>query len=173
MKTKENMTKNLWCFSHSEFDLECEQRGWSDENLPPDVAFISIVGSKECQEYYLGEEETHYFSQSSPTVLNLGFDDIPRDSIVWKGHTFYGLNMEQAREIVEFIKNNIGKDFWIHFRAGQSRSQGIVRYVLDCYPDIVWKTRIDNPCETPNIDVVAKLKRIYWEDVLESDQNKV
>ena len=54
----------------------------------------------------------------------------------------------------------MGKDFWIHCRAGQSRSQGIVRYILDCYPDIVWKTRLDNPCETPpNIDVVAKLEK--------------
>jgi hypothetical protein len=48
--------RNLWCFSHSEFDLECERMGWNDENLPPNIAFISIVGSKECQEYYIGEE---------------------------------------------------------------------------------------------------------------------
>jgi hypothetical protein len=85
--------------------MECERNGWNDENLPPDIAFISIVGSKECQEYYLGEEETHYFSQSHPTVLNLAFDDIPKDQVEWKGHVFYGLSEEQAEEIVEFVKN--------------------------------------------------------------------
>ena len=104
MKMKENMTRNLWCFSHAEFDMECERGGWNDENLPPNIAFISIVGSKECQEYYLGEEETHYFSQSHPTVLNLAFDDLACDSREWKGHVFYGLREEQAEEIVEFIK---------------------------------------------------------------------
>lgn len=159
--------RELLCFSKVEFDEECKRKGWNDENLPPNIAFISIVGSWECQKYYLGEEETHYFSQSSPTVLNLAFDDIPRDQLVWKGHVFYGLSEEQAEEIVKFVRANLGKDFWIHCRAGQSRSQGIVRYILDCYPDIVWKTRPDNPCTTPNIDVVAKLKRIYWKDVLQ------
>ena len=157
----------MLCFSHSEFDLECEKRGWSDTCLPPDIAFISIIGSPECQKYYLGEEEKHWFKQSHPNVLNLAFDDIPRDQIEWKGHVFYGLKEEQAREIVEFVKANLGKDFWIHCRAGQSRSQGIVRYILDCYPEYAWKTRLDTPCDTPNIDVVAKLKREYWEDVLQ------
>lgn len=174
MKTKEKtMTRNLWCFSHSEFDMECERNGWSDENLPENIAFISIVGSPDCQEYYLGEKETHYFSQSHPTVLNLAFDDLACDSREWKGHVFYGLRGEQAEEIVKFIKANLGKDFWIHCRAGQSRSQGIVRYILDCYPDIVWETRRSNPCDTPNIDVVTKLKRIYWRDVLESCDSEV
>ena len=161
------MKKELLCFSHSEFDLECEGRGWDDTNLPPGIAFISIIGTPECQEFWLEEKEEHYFKQSHPNVLNIGFDDIPRDQVEWKGHIFYGLREEQADEIVEFIERNLGKDFWIHCRAGQSRSQGVVRYILDCYPEIEWITRPSNPCVTPNIDVVAKLKRKFWKNVLE------
>ena len=154
--------KNLYCFSHREFDLECEKHGWSDSCLPPDIAFISIIGTSECQKYYLGEKEEHFFKQSWPTVLNLEFDDVSEDSITWKGHTYYGLSMNQAEEIVKFIETNMGKHFWIHCRAGQSRSQGIVRYILDCYPEVLWKTRPENPPHTPNIDVLSKLKRIWW-----------
>lgn len=162
-----NTGNKLFCFSHSEFDNECEVRGWNDSEIPSNVAFISIVGTPDCQEYYLGEKEEHWFKQSHPNVLNLAFDDIPRDSIEWKGHIFYGLSEEQAEEIVRFVEENLGKDFWIHCRAGASRSQGVVRYILDCYPEYAWITRPDNPCNTPNIDVVSKLKRIKWRDVLQ------
>lgn len=156
----------LYCFSRSDFDNECFFKGWNDECCPENVAFISITGTEECQMYYLKEKEEHWFKQEHPNVLNISFDDIDTDEVEWEGHIFYGLQPEQAKEIVRFIEYNLGKDFWIHCRAGQSRSQGIVRFILDCYPEYDWKTRPNNPCITPNIDVVAKLKRVKIYDYL-------
>jgi len=154
--------RKLYCYSHNDFDMMCEKEGWNDDNIPDNAAFISICGTPDCQKYYLGEIENHWFN-SSPQVLNLDFDDISTDSIEWHGHIFYGLTIEQAREAVEFIERNKGKDIYIHCRAGQSRSQGFVRYILDCYPEFNYETRQDNPCNTPNIDVVCKLKALFRE----------
>ena len=159
-------SKELLCFSHFWFDEFCKKKGYDDSNVPNNIAFISITGTKECQDYYLEEKEEHWFKESHPNVLNVEFDDLPCDFYDWKGHRFFGLSMEQAKDIVDFIERNLGKNFWIHCRAGQSRSQGIVRFILDCYPDYEWITSKDNPCDTPNIDVVAKLKRIWRGNVL-------
>ena len=155
---------DLFCFSHEEFDNECLKHGYSDSCVPDNIAFISIIGTEDCQKYYLEETEEHWFKDNHPGVLNLEFDDIAEDEIIWEGHRILGLSEGQAKEIVEFIDKNIGKDFWIHCRAGFSRSQAIVRYILDLYSDIEWKTRKDNPCLSPNIDVLQKLKRIKWNE---------
>ena len=45
---------------------------------------------------------------------------------------------------------------------GVSRSQGVVRYILDTYGDEYdIKTNPNNPCLTPNIHVVLMLKRAF------------
>ena len=164
-RASENKTSRALCFSHLEFDQACSRNGWSDENIPEEIAFISIICTPSCQEYYLGETEEHYFKLPHPNVLNLEFDDISRDWIDWKGHRFYGFSEDQARESYKFIQKNLGKDFWVHCRAGQSRSQAFIRFLLDCFPDYQWETKADNPCETPNIDVLSKLKRCWWENL--------
>ena len=156
--------RDLLCFSHQDFDNMCSSLGYSDENLPKDIAFISITCTEDCQKFYLEEEESHWFKHNHPNVLNISFNDISGDTNVWEGHVFYGLQKDQAEEIYRFIENNLGKNFWIHCRAGQSRSQGIVRYILDCYPEYIWITRKENPCITPNYDVTGKLKHIWWEN---------
>ena len=162
--------KNLWCFSHNDFDNECLTHGWSDSNVPPDIAFISITGTVECQKYYLEETEEHYFKLPHPNVLNLEFDDLPKEKLKWNGHTFLGITKEQALQTKKFIEQNLGKDFWIHCRAGASRSQGVVRFILDIYGDLYdWETRRDNPCVTPNIYVLSMLKRTIYEDIYTLD----
>ena len=158
--------KNLLCFSHTEFDKNCITHGWNDSCVPPDIAFISIVGTEECQKYYLEETEEHYFKEPHPNVLNLEFDDISEEYIDWKGHRFLGFSDSQALKTYEFIKSNLGKDFWIHCRAGASRSQGVVRFILDTYGNLYdWQTRKSNPCVTPNYFVTGKLKRLAYEDI--------
>ena len=165
----------LICCSHKEFNDIMEKNGWSDSNIPSDCAFISIIGTPECQKYYLKEDAPHWFkSEASGQVCNLEFDDIARDEFTWNGITFYGLSMEQAEKIVKFIDKNLGKNFYIHCRAGKSRSQGIVRYILDIYPDMYDSSdcREDNPCLTPNMDVVIKLKRSMWNEVLSQEKDR-
>jgi hypothetical protein len=73
----------------------------------------------------------------------------------------YPLNYKQADELVKFINEHIDCDFYIHCAAGVSRSQAVVRYMLDTYFDHIWVTRKENPCVCPNIHVVRMLKRMF------------
>lgn len=150
----------LYCYSKNDFDEVCRLNSWDDNNIPEDCAFISICGTEDCQEYYLKESEPHYFKNCHHNVLNLNFDDIPKNTLKWKGITFYGLSLDQAEDIVNFVHNNLGKNFYIHCRAGKSRSQGVIRYILDSFPDYDFEERPENPCTTPNYDVTSKLKQI-------------
>lgn len=140
----------LLCFSEKDFIelMNCFQ--WNNNNIPESVAIISIIGSKE-------SISTHYFNNSTQ-VLNLEFDDVGNEEDV----TNKSMSEDQAVMSVEFIKRNIGKDFYIHCKAGKSRSQAFVRFILDFYPEYysVNFTNFNNPCITPNIDVLSKLKKV-------------
>lgn len=127
---------------------------WNDSNIPEDVAVISIVGSK--------SKNSHYFVSKKDNVLNLEFDDISDDDLLYYNSDLVPFTKEQAIESVLFIKNNIGKDFYIHCEAGKSRSQAFVRFILDYFPKYysIESTNYRNPCITPNIDVLSKLKRV-------------
>ena len=93
--------------------------------------------------------------QTNIHLLNVEFDDVSEEE---QGC----ISVCIAEKIVNFIDDNIGKDFYIHCSAGVSRSQGIARYILDMYPEFDYKTRKDNPCITPNITVTTMLKRIKY-----------
>jgi len=145
----------------------CKKNGWNDKNVPSDAAFISICGTKDCQEYVIKEREFHYFEEKHDNVFNAVFDDIteytkPIEEEVGKyRHGYcYGLDNKQARELVLFIKENLGKDFYVHCRAGHSRSQAVVRFILDTYDGVVcdFSTRLENPPISWNQFVLSELK---------------
>ena len=136
--------KRLNCYSHLDFDNLCRTNGWDDNNIPEDSAFISIIGTKECREEY----EVHWFKEDHDNVLNLEFDDISIEELTWNECKFTGITKEQAVRCVNFIDNNIGRNFYIHCKAGKSRSQGVVRFILDMYKED-YETRKNNPCVFP------------------------
>ena len=72
------------------------------------------------------------------------------------------LNYEQAFLLASWINVQIleGNDnFYVHCAAGLSRSQAVVRYILDTYTDCLWKTRAYNPCNYYNNHMLIMLKR--------------
>ena len=73
------------------------------------------------------------------------------------------MDIHDSIRLVRFINNSIlagVNTFYIHCSAGLSRSQGVVRYILDTYGDMFdIETNPDNPCLTPNYHVVRMLKR--------------
>lgn len=161
-------TQKLYCFSERNFNNEMRGNNWID-NVPNNVAVISIL--------YVYNEGDHWFNNSE-NIINLDFDDLTPDGVVAEtlfdeitddfvckvdkddpSKWFYPLNHEQARLLVDFIDKNIDKDFYIHCNAGESRSQGVVRYILDTYPERNWELNKNNPCDTPNWHVVNLLKR--------------
>lgn len=156
--------KKVYCYSKSEFDNLCINSGWNDRNLPKDKAFISICSTEDVKAAILREPEPHYFQINSDQVLNLEFDDIaaPYEFLDESGFRIAeGISLPKALKIARFIDSNIAtKDFIIHCRAGQSRSQAVVSYIMWLYGrKYNIETRFDNPPITPNQFVLEMLKK--------------
>ena len=118
--------------------------------------------------YYLEEDETkHYFSDNHKNILNLDFDDIGQD-VLYHGHLFKTMTMEQAEKAVDFIENIINegiKCIKIHCRAGMSRSRAfaefIYSYCIEHNIDVEYEER--NSYRTMlNQHVMRKLNHAYW-----------
>lgn len=161
--------KKVYVFSHREFDETMQKNGLTSNNVGEryDDAFISINSTDGVQADYFEKPQIHYFDGKSDNVLNMEFDDIENDQLEHEGVLFYGITKIQAKRIVDFIENHKGKNFYIHCKAGKSRSQGVCRYILDMYGekfgyDEDRSTRMENPCRTPNARVVRMLKREFY-----------
>lgn len=138
--------QKLYAYSQIMFDMIATDNGWNI-NFPENVAIISIC-DVDCS--------NHLFKENNKHILNVDFNDVSENE-----ENFIDDNT--AKTIVDFIDNNIDNDFYIHCSAGKSRSQAVVRYILDIYQFNNWTIRYSNPCITPNIDILCKLKRIKYE----------
>ena len=134
-----------------------------------DKAFIQIIETDDCIKHYNEEGITNYWfvNTTADNVLNIAFDDVNEDEFVYHGTTFKGITDEQAELIVDFIEKHKGKNWYLSCRAGRSRSQAISKYILDMYGEEYGyieneSCRKDNPCKTPNINVLTKLKRAFY-----------
>lgn len=154
--------------SHYLFDEKMKEMNLNDDNVEnTDMAFISIIGTPECLKYYLDEEKTKHYFKDHPNVLNLDFDDIG-DDVMYNGHHFKTMRMEQAEKTVDFIEGNIDKgvnEFNIHCRAGYSRSRAVAeflyRYCKEHDIDVDYEDR--NEFTTfVNQGVLRRLNHAYW-----------
>lgn len=179
----------LYCYSHEEFDNLMNQLKLYD-TPSSGISVISITSS-------IDVNPNHWFKDSK-NVINLDFNDVSpemwwdRDYYddtfsMWQGHKEYSnffnynhdninlhaMDWTEAERLVKFIDERIkeGDDIYVHCSAGASRSQGIVRYILDTYYYIDFETRKSNPCITPNWHVVRMLKRSYNKFYYENDKN--
>lgn len=160
----------LMCYGREGFRKELKNNGWTDGNLPEDWIFISISG------YEPSLEEPHLLKECEQ-VMNLNFDDIcgyrmwdalPNEEWTEEKKRLHsrehGMSDEDAGRLFGFLEKNIGKNVMVHCSAGVSRSQGVVRYLLDMHHDF-YKTSDTNPlnpCRHPNGHVVCLLKREYY-----------
>lgn len=165
-------------FSHENFDVMCLKRNLNDDNIENinNTAYISIICTEECRKYYLEDETAHWFKNEHPNVLNLDFDDITEDRM-YKGHLFKAMSEEQADKCIEFIENNMGKNFDIHCTAGISRSGAICQFIFDFYnkDNVYPKSDFEyfNRHIRPNNHVLTLLKRAYYKKHgLFVDENK-
>jgi hypothetical protein len=151
------------------FDEQMKDWGLNSQNVEntKDTAFISIIGTKECLEYYLDEADTkHYFMNNSKNVLNLDFDDVSTD-VIYDGHTFKTMSMKQAEKAVDFIEDmvNDGRTtFYIHCRAGMSRSRAFGEFIYRTFGndfDIEYEDRNDYTTIL-NQGVLRRLNHAYW-----------
>lgn len=174
--------KKVLCYSHRDFNALAELNGWNVSGVPSAEAVISICPKNSYDGYQRLIEE-------SENVLNIDFDDCSpmdwwngndyyddllddflneTDKSRGKfscedsgGRKSEALDYAGAQRIVSFIDSVIGRvrTIYVHCSAGVSRSQGVVRYILDTY-DYDFETRKENPCVSPNMHVTIMLKRI-------------
>lgn len=75
------------------------------------------------------------------------------------------MNCEEAFYLMQYIEekilNNKVSEIYVHCGAGVSRSQAVVRYILDTYYEYNWVIRKTNPPQTPNVHILSMLKRAY------------
>lgn len=154
--------------SHFLFDEKMKELMLDDNNVEDsNMAFISIIGTPECLKYYLDEEETKHYFKDRQNVLNLDFDDISKD-VLYNGHLFKTMTMEQAEKSVDFIEKIINNDvdeIIIHCRAGMSRSRAfgewIYRYCKEHNVDVEYSDRNDYTTIL-NQGVLRRLNHAYW-----------
>lgn len=178
------MQRKLYCYSYQEFTDMMDKLGWKEK---PYKGFSTIsITSKlddEPEHYFNDNVENNInldFNDVSPTMwwgtadyydeaftayqddenLENSYFDFISDMFDVKVN-IHAMNYKEAVRLCKFIDKNIkaGNNIYIHCSAGASRSQGVVRYILDTYPEIDWKIREGNPCLTPNYHVVRMLKR--------------
>lgn len=156
------------CYVYSKRDFENLMRnyGWNKTtDVPDSVAIISICCTEDCIRGYLAArdpdaDDSHWFDHSTSNIINIDFDDIIDDEFESNGYIYKCITNEQAKELHDFIWNNKGKDFYIHCRAGKSRSQAVGRYIRETFEG--YEERKDNPCLYGNINVLNKLRRIDY-----------
>lgn len=168
---KELLKNKLLCVSQGWFDEIMLWLGWDDEHLPSEEhALISITESDEKSRC------SHWFKRDHKNVINLHFDDIDGESEIWKDYKRYSngdiqyrdqrlhpMHRVEAQALLRFINYHKGKRFIIHCQAGVSRSQAVVRFILDTFPEEYnitdcWQKNLPI---TPNVYVLALLKR-WW-----------
>ena len=154
--------------SHYLFDEEMKKMGLNDENVEnTNKAFISIIGTEECIKYWIGEDDKHFF-KGHLNVLNLEFDDIDGYDVMYNGHHFKTMRIEQAEKTVEFIENMIEKGVEViecHCRAGFSRSRAIgefiYRYCKENDIEVEYSDR-DDYTTMLNHGVLRMINHVYW-----------
>lgn len=128
------------------------------------TAYISIEGTPACIEHYIRDDDNDHLLSSASNVLNLDFDDVTEDEFEYEGHIFSTISLEQAKEVLEFVVRNIGKDFVIHCKAGRSRSQAVGRFIIECFPDEYEEEKSRRLYKSGyNPEVLKRLKHVYYE----------
>lgn len=154
--------------SHYLFDEKMKELNLNDSSVEDtNVAYISIIGTQECLIYYLDEGNTKHYFKDHENVLNLDFDDI-EDDVMYNGHHFKTLRIEDAERSIDFIEKMIEKGvekFYIHCRAGYSRSRAygefIYRYCQENDVEVEYSDR-DDYNTMLNSGVLRKLNHAYW-----------
>ena len=181
--------KNIICLSKNSFDSLMESKGCIDAP-GQDVSCISICETEDYNKHWFKHWHENIFNLDIDDTGPFWFSKheadcydkslaLYNDNQVKLSNAYFNylyihgdnrescdllhiLDYEEAFALVKWIDYRIKHDdtIYIHCAAGVSRSQGVVRYILDTYGDEYdVKTNPNNPCLTPNVHIVLMLKR--------------
>ena len=182
-----NKKLNVLCHSHEGFNDIMRNNDWYD-HPGNGVATISICSPNDDDPIHWFKNSSSNINLdfddfdpsmywNSETDYDTIFDQYMHDGVGPRNDNIFlfsgqntrtgflkGMDIQDAVRTVRFIDRSLlsGVDtFYIHCSAGVSRSQGVVRYILDTYGDMFnIQTNENNPCVTPNYHVVRMLKRM-------------
>lgn len=172
--------KDKFCYMKDLYSFTDKTHVCDEKNMDGELYYkdksprVTILPRNDFEQYFktykLGENEriisiidvdsdSKHIFEDSEKVINLEFNDVSESEENC-------LTEKQAKELYSFIDNNIGCDFIIHCEAGRSRSQAIGQYLLDMYGDVYCVNEVTayNKPLTPNIHVLATLKREFYKD---------
>lgn len=182
MEKKERI---LYCYSQEKFDELMESFGWKEPAKGFSTVSICSPWNEHFAHYFKSGTPNNYNIDCDDIVHPFWWDkdyyDIAEkmylDGQVKESNELFDFykedengkhldlrlfNYEQAFLLASWINVQIlnGHDnFYVHCAAGLSRSQAIIRYILDTYIDIHWKTRKNNPCTYYNNHMLLMMKR--------------
>ena len=157
---EENLLRNTHYFKkdiksgvYNNYNLnidDCSPFWWGDSDFYDKSLELYKNGKvKESNSYFchLYKTKMNVIQNTDPSMLHiLDYED-----------AFY------LAKLIDDIMNNGNIDIYVHCEAGVSRSQSVVRYILDVYgKEKHIETREENPCITPNSHVLMMLKRAYY-----------
>jgi len=175
----------VFCFSHEDFNDYMRMSNLF-ESPDSEMAVISICSQNDDDPFHWFQENPYGnvlnidFDDMDPSIWwRSNMYDILMDKYLdgknvddefkfyvddCQSCELHAMTYNQAEKITNYIRTNIDlgiRKFFIHCSAGVSRSQGVVRYIMDTYGnEFQVITRKENPCITPNIHVVRMLKRV-------------
>lgn len=175
----------LYCYSQEMFDDLMASLGWKEKPIDK-FSTISICSkwNEDFDHWFKDGTEGNFNLDCDDVVKPFWWDKdyydealdlylhnrfIEADSFFnYKGKDYSGhdydlrlLNYSQAFKLVKWIDERIKEhgNFYVHCAAGLSRSQAVVRYILDTYNEYHWKIRQANPPLYPNNHMLLMLKR--------------
>ena len=176
----------LYCYSQEDFDGLMKELGWKEPNEKSSTVSICSPWNEHFEHYFKSGTPNNYNIDRDDIVRpfwwNKDYYDIAEkmylDGQVKESNELFNFykedgngkhldlrlfNYEQAFLLAAWINVQMlnGHDnFYVHCAAGLSRSQAVVRFILDTYSaDIHWKTRKSNPCTYYNNHILLMLKR--------------
>ena len=148
-----NIVMKVYCFSYLEFKKLINDFNWyTESHVDNNAAIISITNPKSDDEKLNDWTTEHPIENLNKLnkVLSISFHDDSED-----------FGIEEAKCIIDFIKLNKGKDFYIHCIMGKSRSQAICRFILDNFEGYIEGRPYENPIKTPNYHILSTLNRVF------------
>lgn len=183
MEKKERL---LYCYSQEMFDDLMKEFGWKEPNEKSSTVSICSPWNEHFEHYFKSGTPNNYNIDCDDVVRpfwwkNDNYDEALQlylDGEVEKSNALFNyyeeddkgrsidlrlFNYEQAFLLASWIDVQIKRghdNFYVHCAAGLSRSQAIVRYILDIYNvEYHWKTRKTNPCTYYNNHILLMMKR--------------
>lgn len=154
------MNNRVLVVSKPEFNNMMSAAEVSDNNVEEKLKKYALISINDT----FGPWSVSWFDKNHSNVLLLWFDDVERDGERSPTNKEPGraFNEDQVQSLIDFIDDNMDKDFIVHCTAGISRSGAVGRFINDILGGDKEKFLRTNSRICPNGRVSRMLNEYYW-----------